>query len=132
MLRTKSLTTYLNQTVWHRVAAIVIFAAITALTARVTIHLPFTPVPITLQTLAVLLSGLVLGSRGGALAQLTYLGLIATGLPLDANGLGAAAFLGCRGLRILFFGGCRFGNYGCLTGWAIFQRGTCTTHNKKA
>ena len=94
MLRTKSLTTYLNQSVWHRVAAIIIFAAITALTARVTIHLPFTPVPITLQTLAVLLSGLVLGSRGGALAQLTYLGLIATGLPLDANALGAAAFFG--------------------------------------
>ena len=94
MMRTKSLTTYLNQTVWHRVAAIMIFAAITALAARVTIHLPFTPVPITLQTLAVVLSGLVLGSRNGALAQLTYLGLIATGLPLDANGLGIAAFFG--------------------------------------
>ena len=94
MMRTKSLTTYLNQTVWHRVAAIIIFATITALAARVTIHLPFTPVPITLQTLAVVLSGLVLGSRAGALAQLTYLGLLATGLPLDANGLGIAAFFG--------------------------------------
>ena len=34
------------------------------------------------------------GSRAGALAQLSYLGLLATGLPLDANGLGAAAFFG--------------------------------------
>ena len=93
-MHSKSLTTYLNQTVWHRLASIIVFAAITALTARITIHLPFTPVPITLQTLAVVLSGLVLGSRRGALAQLTYLGLIATGLPLDANGLGIAAFFG--------------------------------------
>jgi biotin transport system substrate-specific component len=74
-------------------AATVVFAAITALTARITIPLPFTPVPITLQTLAVVLSGLVLGARGGALAQLLYLGLIATGLPLDARGLGPVAFV---------------------------------------
>lgn len=93
-MRTKSLTTYINQSVWFRVAAIITFAAITALTARITIHLPFTPVPVTLQTLAVVLSGLVLGSRGGALAQLAYLGLIAVGLPFDANALGPAAFFG--------------------------------------
>ena len=60
-MHSKSLTTYLNQTVWHRLASIIVFAAITALAARITIHLPFTPVPITLQTLAVVLSGLVLG-----------------------------------------------------------------------
>ena len=70
------------------------FAALTALTARITLHLPFTPVPITLQTLAVVLSGLVLGARGGALAQATYLGLILVGMPLDANALGPAAFWG--------------------------------------
>jgi biotin transport system substrate-specific component len=73
---------------------VVVFAAITALTARITIPLPFTPVPITLQTLAIVLSGLVLGGRAGAAAQLVYLGLIAIGLPLDARGLGAAAFVG--------------------------------------
>lgn len=93
-MRTQPVTTYVNETLWRKAAAIIIFAAITALTARITIHLPFTPVPITLQTLAVVLSGLVLGSRGGAVAQLLYLGLIATGLPFDANGAGAAAFWG--------------------------------------
>ncbi len=93
-MRTKLLTVQLNQTLWHRVAAIMIFAAVTALTARITIYLPFTPVPITLQTLAVVLSGLVLGAWGGTLAQLTYLGLIAVGLPFDANGLGPASFFG--------------------------------------
>jgi biotin transport system substrate-specific component len=90
----KSLSTQFNKTLWLQIASIVSFAAITALTARITIPLPFTPIPITLQTLAVVLSGLVLGARGGAAAQLTYLGLVAMGLPLDARGLGAAAFFG--------------------------------------
>lgn len=90
----KTLTAQLNQRVWQKAAAIIIFAAITALTARITIELPFTPVPVTLQTLAVVLSGLVLGAKGGAAAQLLYLGLIALGLPFDARGLGAAAFFG--------------------------------------
>lgn len=89
-----TITTQINQSIWRRAAAVVIFAAITALTARITIELPFTPVPITLQTLAVVLSGLVLGARGGAAAQLLYLGLIAIGLPFDARGLGPAVFVG--------------------------------------
>lgn len=89
-----TLTTQINQSVGRKIAAVTIFAAVTALTARITIELPFTPVPITLQTLAVVLSGLVLGARGGATAQLLYLGLIAIGLPFDARGLGPAVFLG--------------------------------------
>lgn len=91
-INTKTLPAHLSKTLWLWLAVTIVFAAITALTARITIPLPFTPVPITLQTLAVVLSGLVLGARGGALAQLLYLGLIAAGLPLDARGLGPAAF----------------------------------------
>lgn len=90
----KTLPAQLDKALWLKIAVIVVFAAITALTARITIPLPFTPVPVTLQTLAVVLSGLVLGSRNGAWAQLTYLGLIAAGLPLDAKGIGPAAFFG--------------------------------------
>ncbi len=75
-----------------RVAAIVIFAALTALAARIAIHLPFTPVPITLQVLIVVLAGLALGAIEGALSQITYVVLIAIGLPFDANGLGTAVF----------------------------------------
>ncbi len=93
-MQTKSLTLYFNQTVWRSIAAISVFTILTALTAKITVYLPFTPVPVTLQTLAVVLSGLVLGARGGALAQLAYLGLIATGLPLDAKGLGPVALFG--------------------------------------
>jgi len=75
-----------------RVATIVLFAALTALTARITIPLPFTPVPITLQVMIVLLAGLTLGAKDGALSQIAYVISIAFGLPVDANGLGTAAF----------------------------------------
>jgi biotin transport system substrate-specific component len=76
-----------------RIAAIGAFSALTALSARLTIALPFTPVPVTLQVLAVLLAGLVLGPRDGALSQLAYLAAITIGLPLDARMLGPAVWL---------------------------------------
>lgn len=78
-----------------RLMAVLVFACITAVAARLAI--PFEPVPFTLQPLAVLLAGLVLGARDGALSQLLYVALIAGGLPLDARGLGAAALLGPTG-----------------------------------
>lgn len=76
----------------QRLAAIVFFTALTALFAKISIGNP--PVPFTMQVLAVLLSGMVLGARDGALSQVAYLGLIAANMPLDANSLGAAAFAG--------------------------------------
>lgn len=93
-MNTKSLTVFFNGNIWRTTGMIIFFAAVIALTARITIFLPFTPVPITLQTLAVVLSGLVLGARGGALTQLAYLSLIAIGLPFDSRGLGPVAFFG--------------------------------------
>ena len=64
---------------------IVAFSLITAGFARISIPLPFTPVPITGQTLAVLLTGAVLGSRRGALAMLAYLAEGSAGLPVFAT-----------------------------------------------
>ncbi|PKB63455.1 MAG: hypothetical protein BZY80_07220 [SAR202 cluster bacterium Io17-Chloro-G2] len=55
------------------VALIIGFSLFTALMARISIHLPFTPVPITGQTLAVLLAGAALGSWRGAAALAVYL-----------------------------------------------------------
>ena len=63
------------------------FANLTAVTANASIPLePLSPVPITLQTLAVLLSGALLGSRAGALAQLLYIAEGLGGLPVGAGG----------------------------------------------
>ncbi len=70
-----------------------------ALCARVTIPLPFSPVPITGQTLAVLLTGALLGSRRGSLCLLTYLAEGAFGLPVFAVGetVGLARLVGPTG-----------------------------------
>ena len=63
-----------------------LFAALTAAVAWFKIPLPFTPVPITLQTLMVLLSGAMLGSYYGALSMIIYLIVGAIGLPVFAGG----------------------------------------------
>jgi biotin transport system substrate-specific component len=60
------------------------FSIFTALCSHVSFPLPFTPVPITLQTLAVLLTGAALGSKRGGLALLLYLAEGAAGLPVFA------------------------------------------------
>ncbi len=70
------------------VLAVVGFAALTAVAAQFAIPLPFTPVPITGQTLAVLLTGAALGSRAGAASQLLYVGVGALGAPVYAEGAG--------------------------------------------
>ena len=65
-----------------------LFALLVALVARISIHLPFTPVPFTLQPMAVMLTGLVLGSRLGFFALLEYFALGAVGAPVWAGGVG--------------------------------------------
>jgi biotin transport system substrate-specific component len=67
-------------------ALIVAFSLLTALAAQVAIPLPWTPVPITGQTFAVLLTGALLGPRLGALAMIAYLIEGASGLPFFAGG----------------------------------------------
>jgi biotin transport system substrate-specific component len=74
---------------------VVAFSAFVALSARVAI--PWWPVPMTLQPLAVLFTGAVLGSRRGALALLLYLAEGAVGLPVFAGGAGVAYMLGPTG-----------------------------------
>jgi biotin transport system substrate-specific component len=67
---------------WARSLALVVaFSLFTALAAQVIIPLPWTPVPVTMQTFAVLLTGALLGSRLGALAMIAYLVEGASGLP---------------------------------------------------
>jgi biotin transport system substrate-specific component len=61
-------------------------AALTALAAQWEVHLPFTPVPITGQTFAVLLTGAALGMTLGAAGQLIYVAAGAFGLPVYAGG----------------------------------------------
>ena len=62
------------------------FALLTALAAQAVIPLPFTPVPITGQTFAVLLAGASLGGTLGAASMALYVLLGAVGLPFFAEG----------------------------------------------
>ncbi|MFP7571431.1 biotin transporter BioY [Marivita sp. S2033] len=62
--------------------------------AATQISVPFFPVPMTLQTLAVLIVGLSFGARLGTATLLTYLGYGALGLPVFANGMNGLAFVG--------------------------------------
>jgi len=67
------------------------FVAVTALGAQVAFYIG--PVPITGQTFAVLIAGALLGSKRGALSQLTYLGMGAMGAPIFAGWQGGPAVL---------------------------------------
>jgi biotin transport system substrate-specific component len=67
---------------------VISFSIFTALCAQFSFHIPGTTVPVTMQTLAVLLTGAALGSRRGGLALLAYLAEGAAGLPIFAGGTG--------------------------------------------
>jgi biotin transport system substrate-specific component len=58
------------------------------------VNVPMYPVPMTLQTLAIMLVGLTFGSRLGALTVVAYLVEGAIGLPVFANAMNGAAFFG--------------------------------------
>ncbi len=75
------------------VLSVVGFTLLTALLAQVRIPLPFTPVPLTGQTFAVLLAGAVLGAGRGFSSQVLYLALGAMGMPVFAGGASGAAYL---------------------------------------
>jgi len=72
---------------------VVAFSLVTAACAQIGFHLPYTPVPITGQTFAVLLSGAVLGWKRGFLSQVTYLAEGAAGLPVFAGAAGSVLHL---------------------------------------
>ncbi|WP_368490595.1 biotin transporter BioY [Clostridium sp. BJN0013] len=67
------------------ITIVAIFTALTAILAQISIPLPFSPVPITFQVMAVYISAIILGSRLGALSQITYVLLGAVGIPIFVN-----------------------------------------------
>jgi biotin transport system substrate-specific component len=81
----------------RRAIGVLAFVLATALSARLALPIPGTPVPFTFQPLVVLLAGALLGARLGAASQLAYLAAGAVGLPVFAAGGGAAYLLGPTG-----------------------------------
>src|SRR5438270_12761668 len=68
-------------------------SAVIAIAAQIAIPIPFTPVPLTMQPLAVLLVGVTLGSTRGAAAAALYLLEGFSGMPVFAQGHGGAIWL---------------------------------------
>jgi biotin transport system substrate-specific component len=79
------------------------FILLTAVGSLIRIPLPFTPVPVTLQTFFVLLSGAILGRRLGPLSQGGYVCLGVFGVPLFAGGGGYRHILGPTGGYLIGF-----------------------------
>jgi biotin transport system substrate-specific component len=80
-----------------RIASLLFITVLTAASAQISIPLPFTAVPLTLQPMVVLLGALALGSRLGAASQVVYLAAGILGLPVFA----ASAVLPPGLLRLL-------------------------------
>jgi biotin transport system substrate-specific component len=107
-----------KESAWAKVLAALVFAVATAVSARISVPLPFSPVPLTLQVLVVVSSGYILGAWGGLLAQGLYLQAILLGAPLAATGLGGpAAFLSPTGGYLIAFPAAAF-----VAGW-VSRRG---------
>jgi len=90
----------------RRAAAVVLGALLVAGAAQVSIPLPGTPVPMTLQPMAVLLVGGLLGARLGALSMILYLAMGAAGLPVFTPTvplLGFARLIGPTGGYLLAY-----------------------------
>lgn len=110
-LRNSSWTTQLG--------LVVAGTAFLAASARIAVPLPFTPVPITGQTLAVLLIGALFGSRLGLATVLGYMAEGLAGLPVFARGLGGPGVLfGPTGGYI-----CGFALAAFVIGW-LLERNT--------
>jgi len=83
---------------------VVAFALAAVFGAQIAVPVPLTPVPITLQTLFVILAGAVLGPRAGAASMALYVGVGALGAPVFSNGgAGLPWLLGPTGGYLLMY-----------------------------
>ena len=94
----------INNKTADAVIGVIFFIIATTLGAYIRIPVPGTPVPITLQTFFVVLSGAVLGSRLGLFSQIGYIFLGAIGLPVfQGYAFGMAHIMGSTGGYMMGF-----------------------------
>ncbi len=90
--------------VWQKGLFALSIAALTGAMAQARVVLPWSPVPITLQTFAVLLSGVLLGRKWGAISQALYVGIGVLGMPwFTGYKSGPQALIGPTGGYIVGF-----------------------------
>lgn len=101
-------------------ALIAVFAGVTAALGLIPpIYVPVSPVPLTAQSLGVILAGAILGGRRGFASQALFLALVALGLPLLAGGRGGiGVFLGITWGFLVGYAG-----VAGAVGWATYRLG---------
>jgi biotin transport system substrate-specific component len=111
-------TGWLRSSALARIGLVLAGTAFLAASARISIPLPFTPVPITAQTLAVLLVGALYGARLGLATLLAYLAEGLAGLPVFHQGtFGPAVLFGPTGGYLFGFALAAF-----LVGWLLEEQ----------
>ncbi len=89
---------------FYNLSLIISGSILITLSAKISIHLGFSPIPITMQTFAVLFIGALFGSKRGALTVLAYLFQGFMGIPVFANaGSGFVYLLGPTGGYLVGF-----------------------------
>ena len=105
----------------ERIGAVLFITVLTAIAAQISIPLPFTPVPFTLQPMVVLVGAAALGSRLGLASQILYLALGIAGLPVFAASAalpqGVTRLIGPTGGYLMSYPFAAF-----VTGW-LAERG---------
>jgi len=93
-----------ERTLIHKLILSLCFAILTGIMAQIRIYLPFTPVPITGQVFAVLLTASILGGYYGSLSQIMYVGIGALGVSWFNGGVGGLSpLLGITGGYLIGF-----------------------------
>lgn len=109
--------------IYNKVILAVSFACVTALFAQVRFYFPGSPIPLTGQTFAVLISAVVLGKWWGGISQGIYLGIGVAGVPWFAGMNGGLAYLAgpTGGYLIGFVVAAFFLGY-CVDNYVRFRR----------
>jgi len=117
-----TLTSTISRARYADVFLVIGASAVIAIAAQIAVPVPFTPVPLTLQPLAVLLVGAVLGSARGAAAAALYLLEGMSGLPVFSQAHGGAMWLiGPTAGYLWSYPAAAF-----VAGWLAEHRGTTT------
>lgn len=90
----KSAAAFAGKPILAKTLAVVLFAVLTALAAQAKFPVPGSPVPVTLQTLVVVMAGMLLGPALGVASMIFYLGLGLAGYAVFAFGFGPATLVG--------------------------------------
>ncbi|MEO0151744.1 MAG: biotin transporter BioY [candidate division WOR-3 bacterium] len=93
---------WLYSNIFYKILLVFLSSLLISISAQISINLPFTPVPITLQTFSILLLGLILPKQWALYSVITYILEGALGFPVFANFKGGiGVILGPTGGYIL-------------------------------